>query len=425
MKLVLTKRLMPVLIVAAVAMAVRLAALKVVPVETKPWGDSAQYINLAGSIADGTGYQLEEGNFWPGKPTLVRAPGWPVLLSIPFKVVPRDWRWVTARLLAVAFDVLNAIIIMMLARALGGSLFTATVAGGLYGLNPVTAALSAQAGSEPFGVTLLLLFLVSALRGRTEGYSRYLAPGLMLGMACLVRANWLVIAGCFGIAFCWVHRGTWRRAFMQIAVFGIAVVIPLMPWVVRNYQVFHHFPILGAGGGETFYGGNNELAADRHSQMWGYIVQPGGIPGAVPLSVLAAKMNEYEVDRYWMKEGWVWLKANPGKIPGLVAGKLRRAFVPIPYNSRSPVVWAASMYRAFLYAAAMGALFLMVRKRITLPIEVWILLGAVVVANVLTAVMFCGVMRYVIGFEVLLCVSAGWFVSRLWSGCSRKQFKHG
>jgi hypothetical protein len=250
--------------------------------------------------------------------------------------------------------------------------------------------------------------------GQAAATTRYVLPGLMLGLACLVRANWLAIAGCFGLAFCWVHRAAWRCAMLQMAVFGFAVMLPLMPWVARNYQVFHHFPILGAGGGETFYGGNNDLAADRHNPMWGYIVQPGGIPGAKPLVELAATMDEYEVDKYWMREGWTWLKANPEKISGLVTGKLRRAFVPIPYNSRSPMVLAASAYRFFLYVATLAGLFLMVRKRIFVPATVWMLVGAVAVANVMTTILFCGVMRYVIGFEVLLCIPAGWVISRLW-----------
>ena len=427
------QRFVPFLLVIGLAVAVRLAAFAVVPMDTTPWSDSSQYINLAGSIADGTGYQLSEGNFWPGKPTIVRAPGWPLLLSLPFKVVPREWRWKTARVMALVFDVFNALIMMTLVRAMGGAPLAAGFAGGLYALNPVSAALVAQAGSEPCGITFLLLFLLFGIlaRGRKSaagdsgyykrsedresgahvvtgvspvqlieesvetslcqgygGYGRYLLPGLMLGLACLVRANWLAIAGCFGLAFCWVNRSTWKRAMLQMAIFGLAVMISLVPWIARNYMVFHHFPILGAGGGETFYGGNNELAADRHSPMWGYIVQPGGIPGAVPLSVLASKMNEYEVDKYWMNEGWSWVKANPGKLPGLVAGKLRRAFVPIPYNSRSSMVLVASAYRAFLYAATVVGLILIVRRKITMPSEVWLLFGAVAVSNVLTAVLF-------------------------------------
>ena len=409
------KRFMPVLLIVVVTIIIRLAALFVVPMDTTPWSDSSQYINLAASVSEGKGYQLSEGNFWPGKPTIIRAPGWPLLLSVPFRVVPREWRWRTARLLSVGFDVLNALIIMMLTRAIGGSMLAATLVGSFYALNPVSAALAAQAGSEPCGITFLLLFILFGVRAKSSGSLRLFMPGLMLGLACLVRANWLAIAGCFGLAFCWVNRAVWKRSILQMAVFGMAVMIPLMPWIVRNYQVFHHFPILGAGGGETFYGGNNELAADRHGPMWGYIVQPGGIPDAVPLSALAAKMNEYEVDKYWMKEGWVWVKAHPRKLPGLVVGKLRRAFVPIPYNSRSPMVLVASAYRAFLYAATLVGLVLIVRNRISLPVEVWILFGAVAVANVLTAVLFCGVMRYVIGFEVLLCVPAGLVAARLWT----------
>jgi hypothetical protein len=336
-----------------------------------------------------------------------------LLLAVPVKLFPEAWRWNIAQLLAVAFDVLNAVLIMSLTRVIGGASPAAFWAGVLYAFNPVTAALSAQAGSEPCSITFMMLFLLFALRARPVGWWRYLVAGLMLGVSCLIRTNGLVIAVCFGLAFLWVYRKAWHRSVGQMLVFGCAVLIPLMPWVARNYQTFNHFPILGAGGGETFFGGNNDLAADRKSPMWGYIVQPGNIPGATPLVVLAATMNEYEVDKYWMEQGRLWLTTNPSKIPGLVVGKLRRAFIPIPYNARSPVVLASSAYRAFLYVATLAAFIVLMRKKISMPAEVWLLLGSVCVANVVTTVLFCGIVRYVIGFEVLLCVSAGWFISRV------------
>ena len=77
------KRFMPVLLIVVVTIIIRLAALFVVPMDTTPWSDSSQYINLAASVSEGKGYQLSEGNFWPGKPTIIRAPGWPLLLSVP------------------------------------------------------------------------------------------------------------------------------------------------------------------------------------------------------------------------------------------------------------------------------------------------------------------------------------------------------
>ena len=274
---------------------------------------------------------------------------------------------------------------------------------------------------------------------------RYALAGLLLGYACLVRTNWLAIAGCVGLGILWCCRRTFWRGVLLAAVFGCAVMAPLAPWLIRNAVVFHHFPVFGAGGGETFFGGNNELAADPGSPMWGYIVQPGGIPGEPGVPELATRMNEVEIDRYWMGQGVKWLKENPRKIPMLVVGKLRRAFVPIPRNARDPVVLAASLYRAFLYVAGIAGVVMLMRRarfgstadccvaigpppednngfpitdhrslvtdHFPLPLDPWMLFGAVALATLVTTLAFCGVMRYVIGFEVLLCLPAGWFVA--------------
>ena len=66
-----------------------------------------QYVNLGGSLADGNGYRLREGNYWPGQPTIVRAPGWPVFLSLSFRAVPADGRLQASRVIAALVDSLK------------------------------------------------------------------------------------------------------------------------------------------------------------------------------------------------------------------------------------------------------------------------------------------------------------------------------
>jgi hypothetical protein len=392
---------------------VRVAACVVVPLDKTTWADSAQYVNLGVSLAEGNGYRLMEGNCWPGKPTIVRTPGWPVILSVPYRVVPESWRWRVAQVLNVGFDLANLFLIISLARTLGASTKASLISGVLYAINPVTAALCAQAGCEPSGLMFLLLFLRISLEKSLSDVWRYGLGGILLGVACLVRMNWLVIAGFSGLGILWLYRRRMGRTVILSAVFGLGVLLPMMPWLIRNAVEFGRFPVFGAGGGETFYGGNNDRAADPQSPMWGYIVQPGGIPGEPSLMELARKMDEVEVDRYWMAQGVQWLRENPRKIPLLVVGKLRRAFVPIPQNTRSPVVLAASAYRAVLFISALAGITLLVRRREPVSPEAWMLFGSVAAATFLTTILFCGVMRYVIGFEVLLCLPAGWLVARL------------
>jgi hypothetical protein len=400
-----------ILFLVAIAVIVRLVACVIVPIDKKPWSDSAQYVNLGISLAKGGGYNLSEGNCWPGKPTIIRAPGWPLLLSMAYRVVPEGCRWKIAQALAVILDVVNVLLVMSLARIMGGSIIMAGVAGGLYAINPIMVGLCAQAGCEPAGVTFLLLYLCMAIGRWLPDLPRYALAGLSLGVACLIRTNWLVIAGFACVGVFWVFRRQVRHAIVMASVFWIAVMVPLMPWLVRNAIEFGQFPVFGAGGGETFYGGNNDLAADPRSPMWGYIVQPGGIPNEPALQVMAARMSEVEVDRYWMRRGWDWLRANPEKVPILVVGKLRRAFVPIPRNATSPMVLAASAYRAVIGGATIICVILLWRRRIRLRPEIWTNIGAVILATFATTVVFCGVMRYVIVMEILLVIPAAYMFS--------------
>ena len=408
------KWLMAILVVAA---CVRFLACMVMPPDKKPWSDSAQYVNLGTSLADGHGYRLTEGNCWPGKPTIIRTPGWPLLLSIPFQVAPESKRWSVARALTVSLDLLNVCLLVLLARGIGLSSWASLSAGGLYAINPVTIYYCPLVGVEVPGITTVLLFLLVGVFGQCRTLFWCVATGVVAGVATLVRSNYLLIPVIWGAGMLWQgRRRFWPVLGKTLIVGGVALLI-LSPWLVRNAVVFGAFPVFGAGGGETFFGGNNDLAADPHNNLWGYIVQPGGIPNAVPLSVLASRMNEVEVDRYWMCQGWEWLKTHPGKIPVLVAGKLRRAFIPIPY-SRSPGVWLVSAYRMCVMAAAIAALIYAFRRRLINMTGIGWWFGSVALAHLLTAIIFCGVMRYIVAFEMLLVIPAGWAMARLF--CRRQ-----
>ena len=409
-----TARLRLISVVFLLALGVRGAALVVVEPDAKPWSDGMQYVNLGGSLADGNGYRLEEGNYWPGQPTIVRAPGWPMVLSAPFRLMPPTCRLEASRIIAVAVDSLNAVLMVLLALALGAGAATALAAGLVYAVNPVMAGLCALSASEPLGIAFILFFLiVEARHGESKSVQWWFLTGFLLGCAGLVRMNWLLIAPVFALGLLRVGRTDLKTATVKAAVVCAVTLLVVAPWVARNGIVFGSMPALGGGGGETLLGGNNDLTAEIGGKCWGYIVQPGGIPGEKPLHELAGAMNELEVNRYYTRRALAWIRANPAKLPGLVFGKLFRAYVPWP-RSRSPAVLVGTAFRWGVYILAACGIVCCVRKGVRIGGSSMAALLGVVLAHLAVVIVFCGVFRYVLASEILLCLPAAVVSAAAW-----------
>lgn len=383
------------------------------PPDPTPWSDEAQYINLGASLADGRGYVLMEGNFWPGQPTIIRAPGWPLMLAAAFAMVPADWRWETARSLSVILDGANVALIYLLARGLSAAPLASLMAAGLYALSPIMAAMSAGCASEVAGVGFILLFLNGMARMRESTVVRLAVVGLALGCAALIRPNFVIAAGLLVPGILWHGRERLLRAACLSLAFLVASVLPLTPWLVRNTIVFGHFPVIGAGAGEVMRGGNNDLTAEPGGLYEGYIVQPGQFPGERSLSDLARTMNEYEVDRYWFAQGIQWVRSHPAKLPMLALMKVKRAFVPVSRSRRIDVL-VGNTYRGVIDVLALVGMFMALRSGRLPPFWGALAVSSVIVAHLTVAVLFCGVSRYVLPAEILFVFPAGYALKRGW-----------
>ncbi|MEI8122502.1 MAG: hypothetical protein WCI20_10655 [bacterium] len=397
---------------------VRVAAIPVVHYETRADSDAALLVGLARSLADGKGFQLDQGIYWTGVPTLCRSPGWPLVVSAVLRGVAPAWDGQVALTVNIGFDALNAALIVALTLALGASRRVGLIAGALYALNPVLVGVALALSRDSMAYSFLLLFLLSMVhlcRGRLT-VTGVLMGGFLIGYACLIRSDWLMLVGFAGLGFIWVGRRTLMRTVVLTVLFGMTAGFVQLPWLVRNWIHYDRFPMFGAGGGETLWGGNNEVSAEVGARYWGYFVFPDHIPGEIPMSVLARTHTESEVDDYYREKAMRWIRANPRKMPGLVCGKIIRAYVPIP-RTHGPAVLVGSAWRWLGYLFGGAGIALLWRRRSELDGRVWVVLIALALAQMGTIVIFCGYFRYVLGAELLLCIPAAWVVE----GILRKQ----
>jgi hypothetical protein len=373
----------------------------------EPGGDASRYAVIAASVAHAGVYRDPTG-YWPMQPAYDRMPAWPLILSIGMRIAPDAIDEVVSRLTNVVCLALAGIAMGTLCQRLGVRPILCIISGLYVSLSPVLIYLAIEGLSEISFVLIVTTGLACAFSG-----PRYLYPAaLLIGLGALVRANFILVPLLFAalaLLFPSARRALISRATVRRAALALCLaLLPVGVWVTRNYALSGRFPLLSSGGGETFYGANNEITANTLSH-WGYWVVVDAIPGETAKAILAKRFpNDIPLDDYYYSRGKEWVSNNVRVLPRLVVGKLVRSFVPVPWATSPSVL----EYVAFCSRLALQVLFV-----ITIPFwwpgmnrQYLLFLAALGVAHLITTVLFYGSVRFTFCFlEVFTvpCVAFG------------------
>jgi len=219
--------------------------------------DAHYFLEIAKSLAAGDGYYLREG-FWPDTPTLSRLPAWPFTVSLALRLFPGSSPDAVMRVLALALNAFVAVLVAWLAWRLLQSRAAALLAGWAYAVHPTALFLALDGESEVLFLALTLLGTLACMRG---GWGWWVGAALM-GLGCLVRANYVLWLPFAAVAAFWGYRRrlSWpwiRRHSLGVLAGVLLFVAPAGSWALRNYAVSGHAPVISTLRGQTFYGGNN------------------------------------------------------------------------------------------------------------------------------------------------------------------------
>jgi 4-amino-4-deoxy-L-arabinose transferase-like glycosyltransferase len=95
----------------------------------------------------------------------------------------------------------------------------------------------------------------------------WLVPGLLFGLTAMFRPEYLLVGAAFVVLAAlreWQRRG-WRLGLAGAAVLLVALVMPILPWTVRNVVVLDRVVPISTGGGKALYVGTY-LPADGEYQ---------------------------------------------------------------------------------------------------------------------------------------------------------------
>lgn len=95
----------------------------------------------------------------------------------------------------------------------------------------------------------------------------WLIPGLGLGLTALIRPEYMTVCFAFGVLLlvrAWMKAG-FRLAVTSAVLFGLAVLIPIVPWTIHNYQQLDRVVPISTGSGKALFVGTY-LPADGEYQ---------------------------------------------------------------------------------------------------------------------------------------------------------------
>ncbi len=370
--------------------------------------DEYSYVAIAQALADDGAYGRSELALrWP--------PGAPFLFAAAQKLdaagvvtggrhpdIPSAY-WAQA-----VVGTVTILVVFALVALLAGAL-PALLAALVTALYPPLITVGSELLSEPLGAAALALAMAAAVwavRGAALG--RYLLAGVLLGLAVLVRADYLFMAVPLGVVVLLARRGTdgLRRAAAQGLVLAAATGLTLLPWTIYvSGRADKLTPVTTGDGPVAFVG--TYLPGDGTSQGMRRALGPEAsrltpdrryrgtlgrrLPAGVVLDVVAARHPGLDRSAALRKEAVENLRydiRHPVDYAGMTFRKVRRMWTkPSRIGSATKPGWVRALHIVLVVLALVGLLAGLIRTRsaalalLAVPIAYGTLLHAVLVAQ--------------------------------------------
>ena len=220
-------------------------------------GDAPFYIDLAWNWLKNGVY----GSSINGRliPLDARVPGYPAFLAAIFSVAGSSTRAVM--LAQIVIDLATFFLIALIAVRLAPESSRSRVAIAalwLAALCPFTANYTAVVLTETlatFLTALAILLLMEAISGSNRttadesakhGFSLWFLAGIVVGFGALVRPETPLLLAASGLVLLakWCKPADWKTLARTCLLMGVGLLLPLLPWAVRNWRTLHEIQFL-------------------------------------------------------------------------------------------------------------------------------------------------------------------------------------
>ncbi len=298
----------------------------------------AEPVLVARSLAAGEGFSNPYGCMTG--PSAHLAPVYPFLLSEIYRALPAgSSRELTVFIFGTTIVSLMYCLLPWLAVKLRLDPVAGILAGFAGALFPLFFWVEVTSEWEA-GLTALLLVVglgmfVSVLEECT--IRRAIAAGIVWGVALLSAPTMLLVLVALSVALAWSRYQRPRPLLQSLAAIWLPVVVILMPWTVRNYEVFHEFILTRGNTGLQLHMSFNPLARatfEASALNGAFADHPHTTPEACREF---ARYGEVVMNRRYEQQAREWIAAHPGRSVQLVA-EHSVAFWTTPLPSRGKTI---------------------------------------------------------------------------------------
>ncbi len=389
--------------VLAFAYFVRLYGLLAIAPEQTDAGDPFYYHVTANMLARGRGFP--EPFSWVAyqqqTPSAIHGPLYPFVLSISSRLGGTDY--FDHKMLSLLIGVSLVAATWALARHLGGPVVALTAAG-FAAVYPSLWVIDSLMYPEALMATLVVLCVWMTYRWRVvPSWALSVGIGSLIGLAALARGEAVLLGPLMVTPWMLRHRDlTLRRRWQHLVAAGVACLLVLTPWMIRNASQFNNFVPLSNNGNEVLVYANCDLAYHgKWAGYWNFDCQQrvrdeiGELPGDESDRALA-----------WRQRGVDYAKANADELPRVVAMRVLRQwelvrplqnveFAAIEGRDQGASTLGLLMFYGLAILSAIGGFS--IRKR------VWPM-ASQFVAVTITAAYTYGTIRFRAPAEPMLCV---------------------
>jgi hypothetical protein len=358
-----------------------------------------EYDPIATNILSGKGFVLAHLVLPKDVPICDRGPGYPLFLAAIYRTVGRSFPAV--RIIQSVLDGVTVVLVVQMAWMLWANWKRAIIAGLILSFYPLSIYSSNLVAVETvFGFVFFMSVFFFVKGCRKDNLGMYVISGMLLAYSVLIRSTSLSFPLVMGL-WLFAFKGIRKRNVFGYACLLLGFAAILMPWSIRNYNVFNEFLLASTNGGTNFYLGSslNYLKPDaekmQQSRYKSIIQETTGKDIESPL----------ERDRCYWKLGWrnyvnAWAH-NPRDVIKLVFYKTMRFWYATDSGRQQKLL--SAMQAALLLASIFGIWGASKRKQI--PSEMWLLVLSVFYYWSIFIVMF-PLARYTIPIIPMLAILA-------------------
>ncbi len=191
-------------------------------------------------------FDNNNGELWL---TAYRTPAYPLFLAFLKGVTGNNIACIMA--IQAIVNLLNIVIIFLLAKQLFSSRAVGLIACALYGLDPIAIFRSTDISPDAlfnfFFYSAMLLFIIAFKNGRKSKLLAFFT-GVSLALSTLTKAFGAYTLPFFIIMFClaqgrdWIGA-KWKKGLFFLFLLVTGFIVTLAPWQFRNYKVFGSYAV--------------------------------------------------------------------------------------------------------------------------------------------------------------------------------------